>query len=94
MIHLPVYELPGTKVSRLCRPIIALGKHAGDVNAAIKRMLLRKGLWLFVMRCLYYERTALTEKLGNIGFSRIEFRKFAVRSNGSYHEFVFATKPM
>ncbi|HEY4416355.1 MAG TPA: hypothetical protein VGO57_11745, partial [Verrucomicrobiae bacterium] len=92
MIHLPLYDLPDAKVSILFPPIIAFAKHLSDLKAAVDRRHLLKGKWKPVMRRLRFDRQQLINQLQNMGFSRIEFRKFSVQSNHSYHEFVFATK--
>jgi ubiquinone/menaquinone biosynthesis C-methylase UbiE len=92
MIHLPVYQLPDMPIASLFRPMIKLVKRIGDVRAALNRRLLLKGKWKFVMRRLRYERAPLVGALRETGFTEIEFRAFAVRSNQDYHEFVFATK--
>jgi hypothetical protein len=92
MIHLPLYELPDAKVSMVFKPIIALAKRLSDLKAAIQRRHLLKGRWKPVMRRLRFDRSQLLHELQDIGFSQVEFRMFAVQSNQSYHEFVFATK--
>ena len=92
MIHLPLYDLPDTKISILFPPVIALAKRLSDLKAAVDRHSLLKGKWKPVMRRLRFDRHQLLTQLQNMGFSRIEFRMFPVQSNQSYHEFVFATK--
>jgi ubiquinone/menaquinone biosynthesis C-methylase UbiE len=92
MIHLPLYDLPDMKISILFPPVIAFAKRMSDLKAAVDRHYLFKGKWKPVMRRLRFDRLQLLKKLQDIGFSRIEFRMFPVQSNGSYHEFVFATK--
>lgn len=92
MIHLPAYQLPDMPISSFFRPLISLVKRLGDIRAAANRRMLAKGKWKFVMRRLRYEREALIHSLGSIGFKDIEFRFFAVRSNGAFHEFLFARK--
>jgi ubiquinone/menaquinone biosynthesis C-methylase UbiE len=92
MIHMPLYNLPDAKVSRLFTPMISLAKRMSDFKAALDRRQLRKGKWKPVMRRLRFDRDQLLADLKAIGFSRIEFRTFAVQSNSSYHEFLFATR--
>ena len=92
MIHLPLYELPDSKISVLFTPVISIAKRLSDLKAAINRRQLLKGNWKFVMRRLRFDRNQLLSQLQAMGFSGIEFRSFAVRSNQSSHEFVFATK--
>ena len=92
MIHLPLYDLPDTKISVLFPPLIAFAKRLSDLKAAVDRRYLRKGKWKPVMRRLRFDRQQLLNQLQDIGFSRIEFRMFPVQSNHSYHEFIFATK--
>ncbi len=92
MIHLPIYDLPDSKISLLFPPMIAFAKRLSDMNAAMSRHSLLKGKWKPLMRTLRFDRQELIERLSEQGFSRIEFRSFPVRSNGSYHQFVLATK--
>ena len=92
MVHLPIYHFPDMPVARLFPPIISFVKRVGDLRAAANRRLLMKGHWTFVMRRLRFEKNQLISALRSIGFSAVEFRSFAVRSNGDYHEFAFATK--
>jgi SAM-dependent methyltransferase len=92
MVHLPLYDLPDTKVSILFEPVIALAKRLSDLKAAFHRRRLLNGKWQPVMRRLRFNRRHLLRQLHDIGFSEIEFSMFAVQSNSDYHEFVFATK--
>lgn len=92
MIHLPLYDLPDTKLSQFFSPIISLDKRLSDMRAAIGRRQLLKGKWTPIMRRLRFDRNQLRNSLRGIGYCRIEFRSFEVLSNQSYHEFVFATK--
>lgn len=94
MIHLPLYDLPDAKISRLFRPVIALSKRLSDCRARLARHQLRKGKWKFLMRRLRFDRSQLLAELGTLGFANIQFRLFPVGSNHSYHEFVFATKAL
>ncbi len=92
MVHLPLYNLPSSKISFLFKHGISLLKWGSDVRAAINRRHLLKGEWKPVMRSLRFDRDRLLHQLREIGFADIEFHSFPVKSNGSYHEFVFATK--
>lgn len=94
MVHLPIYQFPDMPIARLFPPIIWFVKRIGDLRAAANRRLLIKGGWTFVMRRLRFERKQLISALRSIGFSNIELRCFAVRSNEGYHEFVLATRPL
>jgi ubiquinone/menaquinone biosynthesis C-methylase UbiE len=94
MVHLPIYVLPDSKVATLCKPIISMAKRASDFKASIDRRLLVMGKWRSIMRRLRFERAELVQRLGDIGFGKIEVRTFAVKSNQTYHDFVFATKGM
>lgn len=93
MVHLPLYDLPDHKISAFFAPVIAFAKRLSDLKAAFDRHALLKGKWKPVMRALRFDRQKLHDELQGLGFSRIEFRVFAVRSNGCYHPFVLATKP-
>jgi len=92
MVHLPIFELPDLPLAPLFRSAIAVYKKLGNVRAAFDRQLLLRGNWTFVMRRLRFERPQVVNELKRIGFGRIEFRNFPVRSNGDYHPFVLATK--
>ena len=92
MVHLPLYNLPDSKVSILFKPVLAFEKILGDVKAAYNRKQLLKGLWKPMMRRLRFERNHLIDFLEKIGFERVEIHGFRVRSNRDYHEFVLATK--
>jgi ubiquinone/menaquinone biosynthesis C-methylase UbiE len=92
MVHLPVYELPDSKLSAAFKPVISMAKRFSDYKAALDRRHLQKGNWKPVMRRLRFDRQDLISELRKIGFQNIEFRIFAVTSNMSYHEFVFAKK--
>lgn len=92
MIHLPLYQLPDTKISVLLKPIIALGVCLSNFKAALDRKQLLKGKWKFIMRRLRFEQQPLMGELEAMGFEKVEFKTFKVVSNGSIHDFVFATK--
>jgi ubiquinone/menaquinone biosynthesis C-methylase UbiE len=92
MIHLPLYDLPGTKVAKILAPVFFAAKRLRDVKAAMNRRQLRKGRWTPLMRMLRFDRRQLLHELQDIGFSDIEYCMFAMQSNHDYHEFVFASK--
>ena len=92
MIHLPLYELPATKVAKILALVFSFEKRLRDLKAAVDRRQLRKGRWKPLMRYLRFDRRHLLHELHDIGFSDIEFCMFAMQSNHDYHEFVFATK--
>jgi SAM-dependent methyltransferase len=92
MIHLPLYDLPRMRATKIFAPIISLENRLLDIKAAMDRRKLRGGRWKPLMKYLRFERRQLLQELDGIGFSDIEFCMFAVQSNHDYHEFVFATK--
>jgi ubiquinone/menaquinone biosynthesis C-methylase UbiE len=87
MVHLPIYSLPQSPLESVLRSLIALSKQIGTLKADIKR---KRGK--LIMRGLACERSWLCLLLEKIGFRKIEFRTFQVRSNQSWHDFVLATK--
>ena len=88
MIHLLMYSLPQSPVTPLLRGVIALAKQIGTLRANVNR---KRGK--LIMRGLAYERLWLVDCLAAIGFQRVEFRTFRVRSNQDWHGFVLADKP-
>lgn len=92
MIHLPLYELPDTRISNLFTPVLSLEKRVMDFKAALARKRLQKGEWAPVMRRLRFDRQQLLQVLKSIGFLHVETRMFAVQSNHSPHDFIFASK--
>lgn len=88
MIHLPVYWLPPSPITPLYARGLALLKRLGDARANFNR---RRGR--LIMRHLNYDRNWLAECLTVLGFQRLEFCAFRVRSNQAWHEFVLAEKP-
>ena len=93
IVHLPLYDLPDNRIAALFPPVIAFAKRLSDWKAALDRHAMLKGKWKPLMRTLRFDRKQLPDELQHLGYSRIEFRTFAVRSNSSYHPFVLATKP-
>jgi ubiquinone/menaquinone biosynthesis C-methylase UbiE len=87
MIHLPIYSLPQSPLQPALRSMIAVSKQAGNLKAAINR---KRGK--LIMRGLACERAWLAQRLEAIGFRKVEFRIFQVRSNHSWHDFVWGEK--
>jgi ubiquinone/menaquinone biosynthesis C-methylase UbiE len=89
MIGLPLYQFPVETgvVGTLMKSEYALRRGLGNVRAGIKRRLGMK-----TMRGTQYPIRSLREFLASIGFKRIEFRIFAVSSNGLYDHYVLASK--
>ena len=89
MVHIPLYQFPneagtlGALMSSLYRSY----RRIDSFRAKLKR-------WLGVemMRGTHYPARQLSVSLGNLGFKKIEYRIFPVKSNGEFHSFVFATK--
>lgn len=92
MIHLPLFELPDMMVSRLFRPVLDWSKRLSDLKARIDRGKMLRGTGSGVMRRLRFERSALLAALRQIGFDQIECCGFTVRSNGSFHDFIFGRR--
>lgn len=89
MVHLPLYlfpEVPGG-FGVLMKYQYSLYRLFSNFRANIKRTLDAK-----IMRVTPYSIKALSLFLADIGFMKIEFRIFSLKSNDSYHPFVFATK--
>jgi ubiquinone/menaquinone biosynthesis C-methylase UbiE len=89
MVHLPIYSLPQSPLQPALRSMIAASKQAGTLKAAINR---KRGK--LIMRGLACERSWLAQRLEELGFRKIEFRTFQVRSNQSWHDFILAEKTM
>lgn len=88
MIHLPVYQFPSQgRSGALMRAVYAASRFAGNLRANVKRKLGIK-----TMRGTHYPLRGLQAFLSELGFQNIEFRIFALTSNGDPHPFVFATK--
>jgi len=87
MVHLPIYSLPQSPLKPLMRSLVAASKQLGTLKAEINR---KRGK--LIMRGLACERSWLAQCLEEMGFRKIEFRTFQVRSNLSWHDFVLATK--
>jgi ubiquinone/menaquinone biosynthesis C-methylase UbiE len=88
MIHLPLLQLPPLRGSGLIRRLLGAMELAKAFKAATLRRAGRP-----VMRMLCYEKSWLVSELCRLGFARVEFRSFPVKSNQSLHDFVLATKP-
>jgi len=87
MVHLPIYSLPQSPLQPALRSMIAASKQMGNLKAVVNRKLGK-----LIMRGLACERPWLARCLAEMGFRNIEFRTFQVRSNQSWHDFVFAKK--
>jgi hypothetical protein len=68
--------------------VISLAKQIATLNANVNR---KRGK--LIMRGLIYERSWLVDCFEAIGFQRVEFRTFRVRSNQGWHDFLLAEKP-
>jgi ubiquinone/menaquinone biosynthesis C-methylase UbiE len=88
MVHLPLYHFPDKH--RVFRTLWRVREHVSSLRAEMSRLRKRK-----VMRYTQYPMHTVHSSLLEIGFDRIEFRSFPVRSVpgfASFHSFVFATK--
>jgi ubiquinone/menaquinone biosynthesis C-methylase UbiE len=90
MIQLPVHSWPHHR--RVFQTVHAVLRTAGDVRAWIRRLGLAHGHGKPFMRGLSYERDRLIQTISAFGFSDITLRTFQVRSNRSFHTFVFARR--
>ncbi len=90
MAHLPLYDFPpyprGLHQSAM-RFLHSSAQKLGGVRAAFRRRTGRK-----LMRGTPFPLRELHAKLEKLGFTRVEFSFFPVRSNGTLHPFVFANK--
>jgi len=89
MVHLPLYQFPLNKgrVAMLMRWLYAYSRLRGKFQANTKRRLGRES-----MMATHYPIQTISAFLSDLGFKKIEFRIFSVKSNGNPHSFVFATK--
>lgn len=87
MIHLPLYSLPKIGLYRVANKLIHLTQWTGKKAAAVNR---KRGK--LIMRGLKFDEDWVDSNLLALGFSRIEFKKFRVKSNNDLHTFVLATK--
>lgn len=89
MAGLPLYQFPVDTgfVGALMSFEYALRRTLGDIRAEVKR-----GLGMKTMRGTQYPIRSLRLFLASLGFNRVEFRIFAMTSNGVYDAYVFATK--
>lgn len=85
-VHLPLIILPRARFF-IFQGFLNAQKALGNLRAHWKRLL---GLPL--MRHLNYESEALRSNLVALGFVDIEFHGFYMKSNGSFHAIVLATK--
>jgi ubiquinone/menaquinone biosynthesis C-methylase UbiE len=87
MIHLPIYNLPDSLIKTVLNLLVVFTKQVGTIKASFNRIQNK-----LIMRGLTVERSQLVNCLEELGFQDIAFRTFRVRSNGSWHDFVFAQK--
>lgn len=93
LVHLPIHSFPSANgvfagAARLgYRTFMA----AASVKASVKRAIMRLGGRPY-MHGISIEQGALYARLGDMGFQRVEFRTFPVRTNGVLHSCVLATK--
>jgi ubiquinone/menaquinone biosynthesis C-methylase UbiE len=89
MVHLPLYEFPNN--SRMFGTLVRSQLTAIRTLSSIKAYM-NRSLGAKIMRYTQYRMTSLSLTLSDIGFKRVEFRVFPLKSNGDLHPFVFATK--
>jgi SAM-dependent methyltransferase len=95
MIHLPIHVFPSIvsmKFVQLCSFLYRRLLFVKDLNSGMQRFLMRHG-GTPPMLGMSYEQGALYHALISMGFERVEFATFPLRSNGALHQFVMATKP-
>ena len=68
-------------------------KQSGNLNAHLKRFLMKYGIINPIMRGLSYPIEFLYEVLPKCGFDDIEISTFVTKSNKDPHSFIFAKKP-
>jgi ubiquinone/menaquinone biosynthesis C-methylase UbiE len=91
MIHIPLFTWPeGTPL--LSKGLYRIAKYAQQSKADIKRLFIRSGKPVCLMRMSSYETGWLVSILTNLGFEEIELMSFATQSNNSSHPFVLAKK--
>jgi SAM-dependent methyltransferase len=87
MIHLPLYDFPRGPLNGPMRYSYGLLARLKNIRADWDRRRNKK-----IMAGTSYAIGPLAACLANLGFMNVEFRIFALKSNGSPHSFVFATK--
>jgi ubiquinone/menaquinone biosynthesis C-methylase UbiE len=95
MIHLPIHVFPSItsmKFVQLCNLLYRRLLYVLDVRSSLQRILMKHG-GTPPMLGMSYEQGALYHALVSMGFERVEFVTFPIRSNGGLHQFVFGTKP-
>lgn len=93
LVHLPIHQFPAPngRFVKAARLAYTSFKAFGTARAAIKRAAMRAGGKLY-MHGISIEQGALYAGLTEMGFDRVEFGTFPVRTNGSLHSVVLATK--
>jgi ubiquinone/menaquinone biosynthesis C-methylase UbiE len=90
MIHLPIYNWPNyPRLYNVTQSVISLLQNS---IVSMKRVAIKLGLWLPVMKLLHFDMEWIDKRMKEIGFQDIEYRYFRVKSNGSMHPFMFAAK--
>ncbi|HTC64987.1 MAG TPA: methyltransferase domain-containing protein [Candidatus Saccharimonadales bacterium] len=95
MIHLPIHVFPtitSAKFVQLCNFLYRQLLSILDLRSGLQRFLMKHG-GTPPMLGMSYEQGALNETLMKMGFERVEFATFPLRSNGGLIQFVMATKP-
>jgi ubiquinone/menaquinone biosynthesis C-methylase UbiE len=81
MIHLPIYKWPS--MSWCFRPIYDVRTKILDVQAVLKRILMKSGMIKPIMRNLKYPLDFFYQEFPKLGLSDIEIAVFVTRSNNS-----------
>jgi ubiquinone/menaquinone biosynthesis C-methylase UbiE len=95
MVHLPIHSFPtmvSQKFASGCAFLYGLLLPVVAMKSECKRFLMRHG-GTPPMHGVSYPQERLYQAMLEMGFARIEFEAFPVRSNGALHSFVLATKP-
>lgn len=90
MIHLPIHRWPA--MPKVFTMLYLIRKQAGDLNAHVKRILMKYGMIQPIMRGLSYPIEFFYEKLPEYGFDDIEISTFVTKTNKDPHSFIFAKK--
>jgi SAM-dependent methyltransferase len=95
MVHLPIHVFPSItsmKFVQLSNFLYRRLVQVLDLRSGLQRFLMRHG-GTPPMLGMSYEQGALYLALVGMGFERVEFVTFPIRSNGGLNQFVMATKP-
>jgi SAM-dependent methyltransferase len=94
MVHLYLHSYPAVNPHYAMLARMAYNGYLlmAGVKAAIRRALMKLGGAAY-MHGVSHEVQALDAGLREIGFGRVEFASFPVRTNGSLHTCVLGTKP-